>query len=72
MIKINTLIFIFLGLLARGQDYNFKSFSVEEGLSQPYVYDIVQSKSGSIYVATGDGLGKYDGNKFTTYKTKTG
>ncbi len=72
MRKINTVILIFLGLLTKAQDYNFKSFSVEEGLSQPYVYDIVQSNSGSIYIATGDGLGEYNGNKFTTYKTKVG
>lgn len=46
----------------------FESISIAEGLSQSYVYDIVQDKNGFIWIATQDGLNRYDGKNFVYYR----
>ena len=42
----------------------FKSFSIEEGLSQVSVLDIAEDKNGYIWLATQSGLDRFDGNEF--------
>jgi len=46
----------------------FSSLSIENGLSQSTVYDILQDDKGFLWVATADGLNKYDGYTFTVYR----
>ena len=46
----------------------FERISLSEGLSQSYVYDIVQDKNGFIWIATQDGLNRYDGKNFVYYR----
>jgi signal transduction histidine kinase/ligand-binding sensor domain-containing protein/DNA-binding response OmpR family regulator len=46
---------------------NFQQISLKEGLSNSSVFDILQDKQGCLWLATGNGLDKYDGYKFTTY-----
>ncbi len=46
----------------------FSSLSIENGLSQSTVYDIAQDKKGNLWIATADGLNKYDGYTFTVYR----
>ncbi len=58
------LIFFLIPAYYSSQEYKFNIFTQEEGLPQPYVYDIVQAKNGFLYAATGDGLGYYTGNTF--------
>ena len=38
-----------------------------DGLSQGYVYDILQSRDGFIWIATKDGLNRYDGSRFVVF-----
>ncbi|WP_460948004.1 two-component regulator propeller domain-containing protein [Spirosoma daeguense] len=45
-----------------------KLFTVENGLSGGVVSDIHQDRSGFVWVATEDGLNRFDGNKFTVYR----
>ena len=45
----------------------FEHISVEDGLSSPIVYDIIQDTYGFIWIATANGLNKYDGYEITTY-----
>ena len=45
-----------------------KLFTVENGLSSSMVTDIHQDRSGFIWVATEDGLNRFDGIKFTVYR----
>ena len=45
-----------------------KLFSVDNGLSSSMVTDIHQDRSGFIWVATEDGLNRFDGIKFTVYR----
>ena len=39
-----------------------------QGLSQAYAFDIIEDKQGFIWIATQDGLNKYDGNNFTYFR----
>lgn len=41
--------------------------SVNDGLSQGMVFDILQSRDGFLWIATKDGLNRYDGYRFETY-----
>jgi ligand-binding sensor domain-containing protein len=45
----------------------FQAYSIDDGLSQGFVSSIIQDRSGLMWFATGDGLNKYDGYKFTIY-----
>lgn len=40
------------------------------GLPSNAIYDIFQDKNGFMWFATGEGLSKYDGTKFSSYTTK--
>ncbi|MFT6248284.1 MAG: diguanylate cyclase (GGDEF)-like protein/PAS domain S-box-containing protein [Cognaticolwellia sp.] len=46
----------------------FERISIAEGLSQSYVYDITQDQNGFIWIATQDGLNRYDGKNFVYYR----
>jgi len=50
-----------------GQENRFINFSVEDGLSQAYVYNITQDSKGNLWIGTGNGLFKYDGYTFKKY-----
>ncbi len=51
------------------QNYNFHSFSSEEGLAQSYVYSILQDARGYLWIGTGNGLTRYDGFGFKNFTT---
>jgi ligand-binding sensor domain-containing protein len=50
----------------------FENISIESGLSQSWVWCILQDKKGFMWFGTKDGLNKYDGYKFTVYKHDPG
>lgn len=52
---------------SRAQVFPFRSYSIEQGLSESVVNDMMQDKNGYIWVATGYGLNRFDGIKFTNY-----
>ena len=41
---------------------------MSDGLSQSYAYSITQDADGFIWIATEDGLNKYDGENFSQYR----
>ncbi len=45
----------------------FDNITIKDGLSNPIVYDIVQDKKGFIWIATANGLNRYDGYNFCHY-----
>lgn len=50
-------------------DYiRFEQISLEEGLSQSVVNDILQDSQGFLWIGTDDGLNRYDGYDFKIYK----
>lgn len=50
----------------------FKTLSVSDGLPQSFVSSIVQDSTGFIWIATRDGLARYDGKKFKIFIHKAG
>lgn len=49
------------------QTFPFRTYSIEDGLSESVVYDIIQDSDGYIWMATGFGLNKFDGLEFKKY-----
>ena len=57
----------------QAQTYNFKCYSIEDGLAQSQVREIIQDKQGYLWFATnGGGVSKFDGKSFTNYTTNDG
>ena len=54
---------------AYAQEYRFRLYRVEQGLPSDVIKAVTQDPLGFIWIATDDGLVKYDGLKFTTYKS---
>jgi len=53
---------------AQNPPAKFERIAVAEGLSQSAVNCMLQDRQGFMWFGTGDGLNKYDGYSFTTYK----
>jgi len=53
---------------AQDTDLNFEHILSDKGLSQNTIHCILQDSKGFLWFATEDGLDRYDGYKFTTYK----
>ncbi|MDY3783183.1 MAG: two-component regulator propeller domain-containing protein [Candidatus Cryptobacteroides sp.] len=66
-------IFFAAGALPAGaKSVLFNEITVHDGLPQMSVRSIVQDKDGYIWFATRDGLSRYDGYRFKTYKEEDG
>lgn len=50
----------------------YYQFTPKNGLSSMTVHDILQDEEGFIWFATINGLSRFDGQRFVTYKTKDG
>lgn len=59
--------FLILPVHAFPQSYNFRTFNSEDGLTQPYVYTIIQDARGYLWVGTGNGLSRFNGFVFENY-----
>src|SRR5436190_15168183 len=60
--------FLFLTLNLQAQRYRFHQYRVEQGLPSDVIKAVTEDSLGFIWIATDDGLVKYDGIKFTSYK----
>ncbi|WP_248722491.1 two-component regulator propeller domain-containing protein [Seonamhaeicola sp. ML3] len=49
-------------------DFNFKNFNLSDGLSSSTVNDIKQDKVGQIWLATNNGLNKFNGEEVVVYR----
>ena len=56
----------------QNNSYRFNRLTVQDGLSRNWVKCIYQDHIGYLWVGTADGLNRYDGSSFKTYKYKTG
>ena len=66
-----TLVGLFLGAIevsAQSYNYRFHNLSIEDGLSNSGVSNIIQDSLGYIWIATSEGLNRYDGYTFKVYK----
>ena len=50
----------------------FRSYSIEKGLSEAVVNDLMQDNNGYLWVATGYGLNRFDGFSFKNYYEENG
>ncbi|MDP2385351.1 MAG: histidine kinase [Bacteroidota bacterium] len=69
------LAFIFLVLLLKqtgAQSYNFKNYSVENGLPFIQIFSIYQDDRGYLWSTGYGGLSKFDGKEFINYSPKQG
>lgn len=60
---------IFLLNNSYSQEYYFKHFQVEEGLSNNTVITSTQDEDGFMWFGTKDGLNRFDGYRFKTYRS---
>lgn len=63
---------LFSTLSAFSQAYQFRSYSIDNGISQPYIYTVNQDKNGYLWIGTGEGLCKFDGISFKSFYTTDG
>ena len=54
------------------QTPSYYNYTSSDGLASSTVYDIIQDKDGFIWFATANGLSKFDGKRFTTFRTIDG
>ena len=55
-------------LWVTGQDYHFKHFDADDGLSRNTVFTTLLSEEGFLWVGTKDGLNRFDGHNFRVFK----
>lgn len=69
-------ILVFIGLLLSTSLYaqtpSHYNFTSSNGLASSTVYDILQAQNGFIWFATANGVSKFDGNQFTTFRINEG
>src|ERR1700761_8125856 len=53
---------------SQNQSLKFEHFGTREGLSQINVNCIIQDSRGFMWIGSRNGLNRYDGYKFTTYR----
>ncbi|MBA4283750.1 MAG: hybrid sensor histidine kinase/response regulator [Candidatus Puniceispirillum sp.] len=68
--KIGTLIcLLFLSTTIFSQEYYFKHYKVENGMSNNSVLASIQDKDGFLWFGTKDGLNRFDGYHFKTFRS---
>lgn len=69
LVTILSLLLLLGGVSAREQlQYSVHHYSVSDGLSQNTVMSILQDRDGFMWFGTWDGLNRFDGYEFKTYK----
>ncbi|MBX0333534.1 hypothetical protein K3G39_09810 [Pontibacter sp. HSC-14F20] len=61
-----------VSLHSQAQQFNFRNWSLEQGLPQSQVNHILQDHKGQLWVATLGGLSRFDGSTFHTYTKRDG
>jgi ligand-binding sensor domain-containing protein len=65
-------LFFSMSLSLVAQQYNYRHYTTREGLPSMVAYEIVQDHQGFIWIATKDGLCKFDGYDFKVFTTEDG
>lgn len=66
------IIFVCLTEWATAQTYNFRHYTVEDGLLHEFINDMIQDRRGDVWIATGGGLSRFNGYDFVNYTTRQG
>ena len=70
--KYSLAFFVLISFQSLTQKYSFINYSKNQGLAQSQVFDIAQDSKRYLWVATQDGLSKFDGHTFVNYYEKDG
>lgn len=62
------LFYINYALVAQVQYFSFEHFKINEGLSNNSINAVLQTKDGFIWIATKDGLNRFNGQNFVVFK----
>jgi ligand-binding sensor domain-containing protein/two-component sensor histidine kinase len=65
-------LFFMMAAAAEAQTYPFRTYSIENGLSQAVVNTIAQDGDGYLWIGTGYGLNRFDGVGFKNYYVEDG
>jgi signal transduction histidine kinase/ligand-binding sensor domain-containing protein/DNA-binding response OmpR family regulator len=68
LILLFLIVFVTVEAIAQSEKINFKSYTINDGLSQNAVMCLLQDRYGFIWIGTEDGLNKFDGYDFISYK----
>ena len=67
-----TIFYLFFNSQLYSQTPSYYHYTSSDGLASSTVYEIIQDKDGFIWFATANGMSKFDGKHFTTFRTKDG
>lgn len=70
MIKKLVFFFLFITALGFGQQTNFSHFTTKDGLQSDVIYEVTQDEIGYLWIATANGLQKFDGDDFANINPK--
>ncbi len=72
--KFLILVFIFLTnfIFLYPQTPSYYHYTTSDGLASSTVFEIIQDKDGFVWFATLNGMSRFDGKRFTTFRTKDG
>lgn len=66
------LLFLFSGQYSFAQSIGLRHYDVDEGLPQGDIYGITQDKNGFLWIATGNGLARFDGHDMQPFTQNDG
>lgn len=69
-VKLISIVFIPFGLVSfvqANENFRQKIYTFDSGLSHNFVQGITQDQTGFLWIATWDGLNRFDGNEFKSY-----
>ena len=67
-LQLIVLLLLINNLHAQSRRFTFRTISINEGLSQSSVVDIAIDQAGFIWLATQDGLNRFDGSEFISFQ----
>lgn len=76
MLKLISIVYFLLFILSfnlvKGQSYYYKNYTADNGLPSSEAFHVIQDKKGFIWIATNQGVSRFDGYEFTNYDTQSG
>lgn len=66
------LLYHLVPFVCSAQEFNYVHYDTKDGLAGSTVYDVCQDRDGFIWLATENGLSRFDGTKFTNFTVRDG